>query len=60
MSKAKTGLFVSFEEFEREYMPERHASKQITSGWSPEDLAAEMAAASLKDVAEALASHSKR
>lgn len=54
MSDHETDQFDSFEEFEREFLPQRHAARRPENPWSSDRLAAEMARDSLSGVREAV------
>lgn len=54
MSDHETDQFDSFEEFEREFLPERHAARRSDNPWSTERLATDIARDSLSGVREAV------
>jgi hypothetical protein len=54
MTGKKVDQFSSFEEFEREFMPQRHASRHVESEWTTDHLAARLTDASVRGVRDAL------
>ena len=50
----RTRVFDSFEEFEKEYLPERHSLRSVSPDWLAEQLASDLAEVSLKGVERVL------